>query len=32
MFMSDGKRLVWASYRNGKVPHETNVFIAEWEE
>jgi len=30
MFTSDGKRLVWASNRNGKAPHETNVFIAEW--
>ncbi len=32
MFTSDGKRLVWASNRNGKVPHETNVFIADWSE
>jgi len=32
MFTSDGKRLVWASNRNGKVPHETNVFIADWVE
>jgi TolB protein len=30
MFTSDGKRLVWASNRNGKEPHETNVFIADW--
>lgn len=30
MFTSDGKRLVWASNRNGKVPHETNIFIADW--
>jgi TolB protein len=30
MFSSDGKRLVWASNRNGKAPHETNVFIADW--
>jgi TolB protein len=30
MFTSDGRRLVWASNRNGKVPHETNVFIADW--
>lgn len=30
MFTSDGKRLVWASNRNGKVPHETNVFLADW--
>jgi TolB protein len=32
MFNSDGKRLVWASNRNGKVPHETNIFIADWME
>lgn len=30
MFSSDGKRLVWASNRNGKEPHETNIFIADW--
>jgi Tol biopolymer transport system component len=32
MFSHDGKRLVFASNRNGKVPHETNVFIADWVE
>lgn len=32
MFASDGKRLVWASNRNGKVPHETNLFLADWVE
>jgi Tol biopolymer transport system component len=32
MFTSDGKKLVWASNRNGKQPHETNVFIADWAE
>jgi len=32
MFTSDGKRLVWASNRNGKAPHETNIFIANWVE
>ncbi|HLJ23775.1 MAG TPA: hypothetical protein VKT71_06675 [Candidatus Acidoferrales bacterium] len=32
MFTSDGKRLVWASNRNGKSPHETNIFIADWVE
>jgi len=32
MFTSDGKRLVWASNRKGKVPHETNVFLADWVE
>jgi TolB protein len=30
MFSPDGKKLVFASNRNGKVPHETNVFIADW--
>jgi len=30
MFSSDGKRLVWASNRNGRAPHETNIFIADW--
>ncbi len=29
-FSPDGKRLVWASNRHGTVPHETNVFIADW--
>jgi Tol biopolymer transport system component len=32
MFTSDGKRLVWASNRNGKAPHETNLFVADWVE
>jgi len=32
MFSSDGKRLVWASNRNGRAPHETNIFIADWVE
>ncbi|HEX9136375.1 MAG TPA: hypothetical protein VF905_05470 [Nitrospirota bacterium] len=32
MFSHDGKKLVFASNRNGKVPHETNVFIADWVE
>jgi len=32
MFTSDGKRLVWASNRNGKAPHETNLFLANWSE
>ena len=32
MFTSNGKRLVWASNRNGKAPHETNIFIADWVE
>ena len=30
MVSSDGKRLVWASNRNGRAPHETNIFIADW--
>ena len=32
MFSPDGKRLVWASNRHGAVPHETNIFIADWAE
>jgi Tol biopolymer transport system component len=31
MFSHDGKRLVFASNRFGKVPGETNVFIADWQ-
>lgn len=30
VFSPDGKKLVWISGRNAKVPHETNVFIADW--
>lgn len=30
MFTSDGKKLVWSSNRNGRAPHETNIFIADW--
>jgi TolB protein len=30
MFSHDGKRLVFASNRFGKVPGETNIFIADW--
>ena len=30
MFSPDGKKLVWASNRNSKAPHETNIFIADW--
>ncbi len=30
MFSPNGKWLVFASNRNGKVPHETNIFLAEW--
>ena len=32
MLSSDGKKVVWASNRNGKQPHETNIFIADWVE
>lgn len=32
MFSPDGKKLVFASNRNGKIPHETNIFIADWVE
>jgi TolB protein len=32
MFSPDGRRLVWASNRRGTVPHETNLFIADWVE
>ena len=32
MFSPDGRRLVFASNRNGKVPGETNVFVADWVE
>jgi Tol biopolymer transport system component len=30
MFTHDGKRLVFASNRNGKVQGETNIFVADW--
>jgi TolB protein len=30
MFSPDGKKLVWVSGRNGRVPHETNIFVADW--
>jgi len=30
VFSRDGKRLSFSSNRNGSVPHETNVFVAEW--
>ncbi len=30
MFSPDGRKLVWASNRNGRVPGETNIFIADW--
>ena len=31
-FSPDGKRLAWASNRNGKVRGETNIFVADWVE
>jgi Tol biopolymer transport system component len=30
MFSHDGTKLVFASNRNGQVPGETNIFIADW--
>jgi TolB protein len=30
MFSPDGKKLIWASNRHGSVPHETNIFMADW--
>ena len=32
MFSPDGQRFVWISGRGRKVPHESNVFIADWVE
>jgi len=32
MFTRDGRHLVFASNRNGAVPGETNLFIADWKE
>jgi TolB protein len=32
MFSYDGKKIVFASNRNGSQPHETNLFIADWVE
>src|SRR6266566_581799 len=32
MFSPDGKQLVWISGRGRKVPHESNVFLADWVE
>lgn len=32
VFSPDGKHLVWISHRNGKMPRESNVFIADWAE
>ena len=30
IFSADGKHLAFSSNRNAKLPHETNVFIADW--
>lgn len=30
MFSPNGKQVVWASNRNAKAPHETNIFTADW--
>jgi TolB protein len=30
MFSPDGKKLVWASNRDPKKPHQTDIFIADW--
>ncbi len=30
MFTPDGKKLVFCSNRNAAVPHQTNIFIADW--
>ncbi|PYV24659.1 MAG: hypothetical protein DMG24_10890, partial [Acidobacteria bacterium] len=31
MFSPDGKRVVFASNREARQPHEINIFIADWE-
>jgi len=30
MFSRDGRRVAFSSNRNGSVPRETNVFVADW--
>src|SRR5262249_26603588 len=30
VFSPNGAQLVWASNRNAKAPHETNIFIGDW--
>ena len=32
MFSPDGKKIVFGSNRNAKMPHETDIFIADWKE
>ena len=31
MFSPDGRKLVWGSNRHDSKPHETNIFIADWQ-
>ncbi|HEY3876324.1 MAG TPA: hypothetical protein VGM92_12685 [Candidatus Kapabacteria bacterium] len=31
MFTHDGKKLVFCSSRNGSHPHNTNIFVADWQ-
>ncbi|MGD0008058.1 MAG: hypothetical protein ABSE93_05885 [Terriglobia bacterium] len=31
-FSPDGKRVVFASNRNARQPHEINIFLADWVE
>lgn len=30
MFNREGTKLIWSSNRNGRVPGETNIFVADW--
>jgi TolB protein len=32
MFSPDGKKIVFGSNRSSQNPHETDIFIADWEE
>ena len=32
MFSPDTKKLIWAANRHGSVPHETNLFLADWQD
>ena len=32
MFSPDGKKLAWASNRTPEKPHQTDIYIADWEE
>jgi Tol biopolymer transport system component len=32
MFTPDMKKLIWAANRHGSVPHETNLFLADWQD